>query len=181
MNISVDINTDILKAIPSEGNNPGGGSSGGNESGGPGSDPSGGPNPGGGPDWHPFQYQDTVREDGWRYDAHHNTSTVSVLQTYDPAGDVPVQNDKELGVLLDYRFTHQIRGLGYSHWNIAKTFSSDNMVDHTAKQRLLAHIYDHRSRLPTAYGQLDLRNGSPKWGSVKITSVLINSLNHSNN
>jgi hypothetical protein len=36
------------------------------------------------------------------------------------------------------------------------------MVDRIAKERLLAHIYDHRSELPSAYTQMNILNGRPK-------------------
>jgi hypothetical protein len=33
------------------------------------------------------------------------------------------------------------------------------MVDRIAKERLFAHIYDHRSELPSAYRQLNILGG----------------------
>lgn len=143
-----------------------------------GSSPSGSPNPGGGPGWEPFQYQANVREDGERYPD--NASPSLVLETYNPTGDIPVQNDKQLGVLLDYRFAHEVRPMGYNNWKISKAFPSNSIIDRMARERLLAHIYTYRSRLPTAYRQLDLRSGTPKWGSVDVSSYIIASLNNSN-
>lgn len=110
-----------------------------------------------------------------------NSSPVSVLETYDPTGHIPPQNDKQLGVLMDYIFEHKVRSMAYAQWNVGNTFPSDSLVDNTARARLLAHIFDHRSVLPTAYKQLDIQSGTPKWNSVKITSYIINSLNNSNN
>jgi hypothetical protein len=71
--------------------------------------------------------------------------------------------------------------MGYSNWRISNVFPSDSIVDRIAKERLLAHIYDHRSELSSAYAQMDMLSGIPKWESVKITSYLITSLNYSNN
>jgi hypothetical protein len=173
-----DINTEIINMSPVDGgNSPGSGGAGLNA---PGSNEGGSPNPGGGPGWQPYHYSPNTREDGNIYPVN-NPSPTLVLNTYNPASDVPVNNDKELGVLIDYRFNHTVRALGYTNWNVSKIFTSEGMVDKIAKERLLAHIYDHRSHLPTAYSQLDMLSGEPKWDSVKITSYLINSLNNSNN
>jgi hypothetical protein len=143
----------------------------------------GGPNPGGGPhgpQWHPYHYSANVREDGQTYQTG-NTSPASVLWTYDPTGQLPPQNDRQLGILIDYRFEHNVRSLGFERWTVSNTFPGDSLVDRTARERLLAHIFEHRSNLPTAYGQLDLRSDRPKCDSVRITSYLINSLNNSYN
>lgn len=173
--LSEHISRDITNMNPVDGdNNPG------NVTNASGSNQSGGPNPGGGPRWRPYHYLPNVREDGNSYPVD-NPSPALVLETYDPANNIPVQNDRQLGVLIDYRYHNQVRPLGYSRWNVATTFPSDSMVDKIAKERLLAHIYDHRSELPSAYAELDMRSGTPKWHSVKITSYLINSLNNSNN
>lgn len=152
------------------GNYPGGGNSGGAEG--------GSSNPGGGPQWRPYHYP-SIREDGQRYETP-NPSPASVLETYDPTGHIPPQNDKQLGVLMDYRFAHNVRPLGYDCWKVSYTFPSNSLVDSTAKQRLFAHIFENRSTLPTAYRELDIGSGTPKWEKVTITSYLINSLNHSN-
>lgn len=177
--ISADIDIDILKMNDST--NPGGNQSGGTD---PGNNQGGGPNHrNNGPDWKPFQYEHPVKEDGSNYETPYR-STVPVLETYNPGGDIPdasQQNDRQLGVLVNYRFDYQFRSLGYRNWNIEKMFPSDNLVDNMAKQRLIAHIFDHRSDLPSAYRQLDLISGTPKLGSVRITSYLINSLNRSSN
>lgn len=155
------------------GNYPGDGNSGGDQGG-------GFSNFGGGPQWRPHHYDPSVREDGQKYETP-NTSPVSVLETYDPTGHIPPQNDKQLGVLIDYRFEHNVRWLGYENWNVSNTLPNNSFVDKIAKQRLLAHIIEHRSDLPTAYRELDLNSGTPKLDSVKITSYIINSLNNSNN
>lgn len=172
---SADIDTDILNVKPGsgyEGNYPEGGN--------PGGDQGGNTNPGGGPQkpqWQPFKYSPYVKEDGQPYPQ--DTSPASVLETYNPTSNIPPQNDKELGVLIDYRFAHYVRRLGYSKWNVSKIFPSNGIIDSIAKQMLLAHIFEHKSDLPTAYSQLDLKSGTPKWDNVKVTSFLINSLNNS--
>lgn len=169
------MDTNIFNMSPS-------GSGGGSSSGGP-NNPGGGNNSGGGNNpggWSPFHYVPGVREDGTFYPVD-SPSPSLVLQTYNPAGDVPVKNDKELGVLIDFRYHHGVRAMGYSNWRISNVFPSDSMVDRIAKERLLAHIYDHRSELSSAYAQMDMLSGRPKWESVKITSYLITSLNYSNN
>lgn len=139
-----------------------------------------GPNPGGRPKWRPYEYMANVREDGQKYPMP-SSSPASVLETYDPTGHIPPQNDKQLGVLVDYIFNHRVRSMGYDQWNVWNIFPSDSLVDKTARARLLAHIYDNKSVLPTAYKELDLKSGIPKWNSVRVTSYLINSLNNSNN
>lgn len=174
---STDTDTFIVNMNP--GGNSSGGDAGFNPGGGSSNPEGGGPNPGGGPQWRPFEYQSNVREDNQRYPMS-NISPVSVLETYDPTGNIPPQNDRELGVLMDYNFNHKVRSLGFDCWNVKNTFPSDSLVDKSAKSRLLVHIYDNRSRLPTAYKQLDLLNGGPKWEAVSITSYLINSLHNSN-
>ena len=169
-----DLNTDITNMNPAGENNDSG--SGVNASG---NNASGSPNPGGKPGWSPYHYFPSVREDGQSY-PENNPSPSLVLETYDPTGNIPVQNDKQLGVLIDYRFNNGVRALSYSRWNISETFPSDSIVDKIAREKLFAHIYDHRSELPSAYAQLDIRSGTPKWDSVKVSSFLINSLNNSN-
>lgn len=171
--LSVHLNTDIVNMNPVGGDNPGGGTNV------PGSNQSGGSNPGGGSGWRPFHYSSNVREDGNSYTS--GASPSLVLQTYDPKGNIPVQNDRQLGVLIDYRFNNGVKSLSYDQWNIANTLPSDSMVDKIAREKLLAHIFDHRSVLPTAYRQLNFIDGTPKWNSVKVTSYLINSLNNSSN
>ena len=173
------LSTDILMM------NSGDGSGGGNFPGGgsPGGDQGGGPNHGGGPpgsQWRPHHYLANVREDGQSYQTH-NTSPDSVLETFNPTGNIPPENDRQLGVLIDYRFEHDVRPLGWSNWTVSKIFPSNSMVDRIARARLLNHIIDHRSDIPTAYGQLDVRSDTPRWDSVRITSYLINSLNNSSN
>ncbi len=136
--LSSHISTDILNMRPEGGgNNPGSGFNS------PGNNPNGSPNPGGGPGWRPYHYLPGIREHGERYPVD-NPSPALVLETYNPADHIPAQSDKQLGVLIDYRFVHQVRSMGYINWNILNIFPSDSMVDKIAKERLLAHIYDHR-------------------------------------
>ena len=138
------------------------------------------PNPGSGPGWQPFHYSPDVRDDGQSYPSD-NPSPGLVTNTYSPIGLVPVRNDKELGVLIDYRFNDSVRPLGYKYWNIANIFPTECLIDKIARERLLAHIYEHRTEIPAAYAQLDMLSGTPRWNNVKVTSFLINSLNNSNN
>lgn len=161
----------MMNSGSGSGNNmPGGSNNGGNSGGG------GGP----GPLWQPFQYQPNVREDG-RYYPPNPIPPSSVITTYNPTGNIPPQNDRELGVLLQYRFDHNVRSLGYNEWNISNAFPSNSMIDRTARARLLNHIIDHPSALASSYRQMDIRVDTPRWNRVKITSHLINSLHNSNN
>jgi hypothetical protein len=84
-------------------------------------------------------------------------------------------------VLIDYRWTIELKRLGYNYWNIGNTFPSDSIIDKIAREKLLAHIFDHRSVLPSAYAEMNLLSGTPKWDSVRVTSYLITSLNLSKN
>lgn len=130
--------------------------------------------------WRPYKYPDIVGEDGEPYQTH--PSPAAVLETYDPNGSVPPSNDKELGVLLSYRFAYDVRKLGLINWKVSNAFPSDSIIDQISKQRLLAHILDNKTHLPTAFREVDaIKDGIPKWNSVTITSWLINSLNHSDN
>lgn len=128
-------------------------------------------------DWRPFQYSQFAREDDRFYGTNYPTN--SGLETYYPWDEIPALNDKQLGVLLDYRFENHVRHLGYSKWTIANAFPSNSLVDRMARERLLAHIFDKKKVLVTAYKQLNLKNGDPQWNSVTITSFIINSLNRS--
>jgi len=139
-----------------------------------------GDNPGGGgPQWQPYQYHSHIREDGRSYPTN-NIPPSTVLQTYDPAGNIPPQNDREVGVLMQYRFNHNVRSLGYNNFTVSNTFNGDGIVDRMARERLLQHILGYRSRLPTAYRELDVYSDTPRWDRVRITSFLINSLYNSN-
>ncbi len=174
---SADINTDILNASNGNGGNyPEGGNPWGDQGGNPNPNPGGGPQK---PQWRPFEYHPNIKEKGSYPPDNH--SPASVLETYDPTGKIPPQNDKQLGVLIDYRFGQIVRPRGFYYWNVSNVFPNDNLIDNTARERLLAHIYDHRSDLPTAYKELGINNGPPQWDKVRITSYIINSLNRSNN
>lgn len=142
----------------------------------------GNPNPKGGspePKWRPYFYK------YYRTDADElrtsDTSPDLVLETYNPTGDVPPQNDKQLGVLIDYRYHFYVQHLGYNHWYVNRIFPGGNIIDNIAKERLFAHIFDQRAVLSNAYNQLNLANGTPNWNDVRITSQIIASLNNSNN
>lgn len=150
----------------------GGGNNGGNNAGG---NNGGGP----GPQWQPYQYQSHIREDGRSYPTN-NIPPSTVIQTYDPAGNIPPRNDREVGILLQYRFDHHVRLLGYNHLTVSSAFYGNGMVDRIARQRLLQHILHYRSRLPSAYNQMDVNSDMPRWDRVRITSYLINSLYNSN-
>ena len=116
------MDTNIFNMSPS-------GSGGGSSSGGP-NNPGGGNNSGGGNNpggWSPFHYVPGVREDGSFYSVD-SPSPSLVLQNYNPAGDVPVKSDKELGVLIDFRYHHGVRAMGYRNWRISNVFPSDSMV-----------------------------------------------------
>lgn len=154
----------------SGGNNlPGGGDNGGNNP--------GGPNPNDG--WTPHNYQYQRKQNGSHYTSRYIDPS-TVLSTYNPAEDNPPQSDRELSVLLDYRFSTRVRDLGYENWNVQNAFPSDSITDKIAKARLFNHIYDHRADLPIAYRQMDARSQDvTPWDRVEISSFLINSLNRS--
>ena len=156
------------------GNNPGGNNSSG---GGNGIGPGGGP--GGGPNWQPHNYVDLPKENGSR-NTPLPTPPSSVLNTYDPTGNIPPASDKQLGVLMDYRFAHNVRATGFNNWDVSHTFPSNSMVDRISRARLLNHIIKYKADIPSAFNQLDVSLDTPKWDRVRITSFLINSLNHSN-
>ncbi len=163
--------------IMNSGDNPGGtnSSGGGNNGIGPGGGPGGGPRS----NWQPHNYVDLPKEDGSRYTPL-PTASSSVLNTYDPTGNIPPANDKQLGVLMDYRFAHNVRATGFNNWDVSHTFPSNSMVDRISRARLLNHIIKYKSNIPSAFNQLDVSLDTPKWDNVRITSFLINSLNHSN-
>ena len=152
----------------SGGNNLSGGGSGNN-----------GTNPGGDPNWKPFSYEHLPKENKSRYSSSYIQPS-SVLETYNPAADMPAQTDRELSLLLDYKFSTKVRELGYNNWNIQNTFPSNSWTDRMAKSRLLNHIIKYKADLPSAFRQVDISTDVPKWNKVKVTSYLINSLNRSN-
>ena len=159
------------------GNNPGGNNSsgGGNNGSGPGGGPGGGPRF----NWQPHNYVNLPKENGSRYTPL-PTPPSSVVDTYDPRGTIPPASDKQLGVLMDYRFAHNVRSTGFNNWDVSHTFPSNSMVDRISRARLLNHIIKYKSDIPSAFNQLDVSLDTPKWERVRITSFLINSLNHSN-
>jgi len=181
---SIDLNIDILNVNGESGNNAGGGNYGGDQNSSSGSNtqgpqgPEGPRRPRGPQDWRPFHYPDYApRENGRHYPAD-SASPMTILQTFNPESGLPPQNDKQLGVLLDYRF-HCIRDWGYYEWNVKNIFPNDDLVDRISRERIIAHIHDFQRDLPTAYKQLDMASGTPKLHKVEVTSYLINSLNHS--
>ena len=153
----------------SGGNNlPGGGGSGNN-----------GSDPGGKPDWKPANYENLRKEDDSPYSSTY-VQPSSVLETYNPADNNPPQTDKQLSVLIDYRFETRVRKLGFNNWNVHYIFPGNNMTDRIARARLLNHILKYKSDLPRSYRQLDVSSDVPRWKEVAVTSFLINSLNRSN-
>lgn len=137
------------------------------------------PNPGGGSGGQPYHYGHNLREDGQDYPANNNPSQALPIDVYHPAGDIPPKNDRELASLLDHRLQIKIKQIGYNNCSVFSLFHRENMVDKIAKERLFAHIYDHRYELPAAYAQLDVLNGAPKWGRVRVTTYIIESLYNS--
>jgi hypothetical protein len=107
--------------------------------------------------------------------------TASVLTTYNPEGDIPPKTDRELSVLLEYRFEHYIRKLGYNNWNVEKAFSGDSYVDRISRAKLYNHIFDNKEYIPKAYKQMEAKSESTPWDKVEITSHLICSLQRSKN
>ena len=150
-----------------------------NPAGGPSS--GGGPNPGGGPDpngytgdWRPYNYKDHPNKRGIEVIPYIHTDYI--LNTYNPEGDIPPKNDRELSLLLEYRFDHNVRHLGYQNWNVDKAFPDDSIVDKISRARLYNHIYDNKKYLPSTFTQMDPKSDTTPWDQVKITSHLINSL-----
>lgn len=154
----------------SGGNNlPGGGGNNGNNS--------GGPNPN--DTWRPYNYEHQPKEKGGRYTSTYIQPS-TVLPNYNPAEDTPPKTDRQLSVLLDYRFNKRVQQLGYCNWNVQNAFPSDSLTDQIAKKMLFNHIFDHKTDIPTAYNQINVRLDVTPWDNVQITSYLINSLNRSN-
>jgi len=63
---------------------------------------------------------------------------------------------------MQYRFNHNVRSLGYNNFTVSNTFNGDGIVDRMARERLLQHILGYRSRLPTAYRELDVYSDTPR-------------------
>lgn len=153
----------------------------------------GGPNPNGGGDntwvaydpeannrpWRPFNYEHLYKENESRYSSTY-VDPSTVLANYDPTGDKSPQTDRELSVLLDHRFSTQVRKLGYANWNVQKAFPSESSIDIVARSKLFCHIYENQEDLKTAFKQMDANAVVTPWDKVEITSFLINSLNRSN-
>jgi hypothetical protein len=160
----------------SSGDNSGGGNIPGNHN----NNSSGGGGNGGGSGWEPFDYSSTRKENGRPY-RESLPSPAFIMYGYDPRGDVPPATDRQVGVLMDYRFGRFVRDLGYNHWNVANTFPSDSIIDKLARARLQSHILGNMRNIPSTYKEMDITKDNPSWDSVRITSHLINSLYHSNN
>lgn len=157
-----------------------------------GNNPGGGPNPNGADNawvaydpeannrpWRPFNYEHLYKENESRYSSTY-VDPSTVLPNYDPAENKPPKNDRELSVLLDHRFSTQVRKLGYANWNVQKAFPSESSTDIAARCQLFCHIYEHQADLKTAFKQMDAGAVVTPWDKVEITSFLINSLNRSN-
>jgi hypothetical protein len=130
---------------------------------------------GAGGGWRPYPFE--RKENG---EVYANIISPWGMEGYDPTGNTPPSNNKQVGVLMKYRFEHNVRPLGYNHWTVANVFPSDSLIDKMAKTRLQGHILDSRAEIPSAFRQIDIRKDEPNWSSVRVTSYLINSLMHSN-
>ena len=127
--------------------------------------------------WRPFNYKDHPNKRGIEVIPYIHTDYI--LNSYNPEGDIPPKTDRELSVLLDYRFEHKVRSLGYKHWNVDKAFPDDTIVDKISKARLYNHIYDNKKYLGPTFNQMDFKSDNTPWDKVIITSQLINSLQKS--
>lgn len=125
--------------------------------------------------WKPFDYGPNVREDGRMY--NRQSSIDDVIATYNPRSGIPPMSEKQLGVLVDYRFENGLREQGFNNWTVDKLFPYNNLVDKTARERLFTHIYNERASLVTAYREMNIGSGAPQWKNVRVTAYLINSLN----
>ena len=125
--------------------------------------------------WKPFDYGANVREDGRLF--AREATIEAVLATYNPRSGIPPMNERQLGVLIDYRFENGLREQGFHNWTVDKLFPYDNLVDRTARERLFAHIFNERRTLVTAYREMVAGSGGPQWNNVRVTTYIINSLN----
>jgi hypothetical protein len=137
-----------------------------------------GMNPGGKPPYKPYNYQHLHKENGSPYTSTYKDPS-SVLEIYNPATNKPPQNDRELGILLGYKFNKDVRTLGYNNWTIKNTFPSNDFTDRISRAKLFNHIMKYRRDIPTAFNQVDISSDTPKWDQVMVTSFLVNSLNRS--
>lgn len=79
------------------------------------------------------------------------------VTTYDPLGDIPPTDNRELYVLIRYRLQRLTELGGFNHgstFRVTQVFGTDNLVNNMAKQLLLRHILNNRYQLGTAYRQL---------------------------
>ena len=60
------------------------------------------------------------------------------------------------------QYRHDVRSLGYYNNTVSNIFNGDGIVDRMARERLLQHVIDNRSRLPTAYSQLNVFSDSSR-------------------
>lgn len=172
-----DWHTVIMDSVSGSGSGSG---SGGNklpDGGGNNGNNSGGPNPN--DTWRPYNYEHQPKEKGGRYTSTYIQPS-TVLPNYNPVEDTPPKTDRQLSVLLDYRFNTRVKQLGYLNWNVENAFPSGSLTDQIAKKMLFNHIFDHKTDIPTAYKQINVSLDDTPWDNVQITSYLINSLNRSN-
>ena len=69
---------------------------------------SSGGNGGGNPGWHPYEFE---RKENGRL---HRMNMQDPSIGYDHAGNIPPATNKQVGVLMQYRFDHYVRPLGFN-------------------------------------------------------------------
>jgi len=154
----------------------------GNEGGGSGSNPNfqtgsnpGGHNPQGG---EPGTSCLTDSEDS-SYKKIKLTTFTHLRKEYDPAGDYPPTNKKELYDLLQYRIARvDNHPSNPSSFSVGRILYANTLVNNGAKSLLLEHILDNKIELSTAYKQYNMHS---TWSPVSIsaTSPIMYSLSKS--
>lgn len=93
------------------------------------------------------------------------TGFTPFYKEYDPAGDNPPTDKKELYDLLQYRIARVNNSGGIT---VARILNGNTLVNSGAKNLLLDHILDNRIELSTAYRQYSMYS---KWGTVNISAT----------
>lgn len=100
------------------------------------------------------------------------TGFTPFCKEYDPAGDNPPTNKKELYDLLQYRIA---RLNDPNYLTVGRILQENTLVNSGAKNLLLDHILDNRIELSTAYRRYNIYFN---WNEVRIsaTSPIMSSL-----
>lgn len=135
-------------------------------SGGPSNPGQGGP----GPTGHHGAFDNRTTADGGG-----ETSAALPQPSYDPRGQVPPYNKKDLYDLMMFRMASKQGSI-----SVSLIFGYDNIINNIAKAMLFGHIFDNQEQLSTAFRQMGT-GVSPHWGKVSIspTSPILYSLSQS--